>query len=390
MVSGDVSGDGKAEVVFGTDSGLLYVISGPDGSLMWKHQLPGSGAYAYLVDVALGRLDILVNFDLEEGVKSLCLISYPERITVWCYDLPGLLTAPMEVVLPNGKTGIFVGFADFSTGESGILALDLDGVPRWKVLTGWSPISMALGNIDGDLGDEVIATTQGRAIALKLGGDGQPWTLLWSLDLPGDSPLVTHVADLGGDDRPEVVLGAIPTAEIPRFEISVLAGDTGIPLWTRYISDLFFSPAIGDVDGDGKGEAVLLSTSGNLSVLDGSDGGELWTSTIEQPTSSPILLNLEGDEVLDIIVGIEGAVQAIRGSNGEKLWDISYGAGVSYVAAADLDGDGWDEILGVAGGTLFAIDERPPDILFMALLVGAGVGSSAMVAILLWRRFQKK
>jgi outer membrane protein assembly factor BamB len=390
LVSGDVSGDGKAEVVFGTDSGLLHVISGTDGKVVWTEKLSSSQADAYLINAGTDRLSVLAKAALEGGRERLCLISYPERLTVWCYDLFGSLGTPVGGFLPSGDVGIYVGFADFSTGEAGILVLDLDGMPQWKVITGWNPISMTLGDIDGAWGDEIVATTLGKAIAVKPQDGVQPWTVIWSYDVPGSPLVLSHVADLVDDVTAEVLLRVSPLAGAPGLEFSALRGWDGTPLWSLGFNDSTYPPAIGDFDGDGKSEVAVLSLNGNLTVLDGLDGGMLWQRALGQVTSPPITLDLGGEGIEDIIVGTESGIQAVRGHDGRQLWGISLGTNVSYLAAADLDGDGWVEILGISDVGLFAIDQSDSSILWILLLGGVVPGSIIVAVVLLWRRSCKK
>jgi outer membrane protein assembly factor BamB len=77
--------------------------------------------------------------------------------------------------------------------------------------------------------------------------------------------------------------------------------------WSFSTSDLVeSSPAIADIDGDGKLEVLVGSHDGNLYCLDGRSGARKWAyrpRASAQFFSSPTLADLDGDGLLEIIIG---------------------------------------------------------------------------------------
>jgi len=74
------------------------------------------------------------------------------------------------------------------------------------------------------------------------------------------------------------------------------------------------SPALGDIDGDGKLEIVVGSNDDKLYALNGEDGSVLWSYTTGGDiVSSPALGDIDGDGKLEIVVG----------SNDDKLYALN-------------------------------------------------------------------
>ncbi|HVP38074.1 MAG TPA: FG-GAP-like repeat-containing protein, partial [Candidatus Saccharimonadales bacterium] len=129
----------------------------------------------------------------------------------------------------------------------------------------------------------------------------------------------------------------------------------------------FGSPAIGDIDGDGKPEIVVACGSyvyawhrDGTEVVDGdhnpSTNGVIKVLTGAGYTpGSPALADLDGDGKLDIIIcGGEGKVHAIRYDGTEcRGWPDSIGIGLTgSPAVADLDLDGHLEVVFPSPGNM--------------------------------------
>ncbi len=176
---------------------------------------------------------------------------------------------------------------------------------------------------------------------------------------PGDVPEVAVVA---GTDAPFIALmrgdGSAPAVALPGIESSLGA------LFPNAQADL----AIGDIDEDGSPELVTTyrSASGPLDsqcYLGAQTplGATEWINTdvfFECRHHAPALADLTGDGTVEVIYGN----RVFAGADGELLWTGSGGAGVdlSYLNggfhsfAADLESDGVLEVL--AGGTIYEAD----------------------------------
>jgi hypothetical protein len=234
--------------------------------------------------------------------------------------------------------------------------LDGDGNPTTTGV--WSDFGSsfwskpAVGDLDGDERLEVVATsryetgTSGHGHIFVWNDQGE---LLWEA-VPGEATghpsnlLIASpvIADLDADDEAEVVtqlLGAIyawnhdGSPVIPSNSDGFLVFVGGDETTTWPIT--FGSPAVGDLDGDGKDEIVfglqtnLADERSRLVVVDG-DGTVLDTIDLETPSagqiptanSSPSLADVNGDEIYEIFLATRN-----------YLWGLYYDADAQSLEA---------------------------------------------------------
>ncbi len=308
---GDLDGDGKLEVVIGSGDSYIYAINGEDGSLLWKY----TKHYfkAIISSPALGDID-------GDG--------------------------KLEVIIGNANGIIYA-----LNGE--------DGSPLWRYVTGGAVYSSpALGDLDGDGRLEVVVGSwDGYIYAIN----GENGSLCWNF-FAGHISSSLALGDLDGDGRLEVVVGSEDN------NIYAINGEDGSLLWnytTR--GDVDSSPALGDIDGDGKLEVVVGSEDGNIYAINGEDGSLLWKYATGPWSyaigawvySSPALGDVDGDGRLDVIVGSgDNNIYAINGEDGSLLWRcVTGGAVYSSPALGDLDGDGRLEVVvGSWDNNVYALD----------------------------------
>jgi hypothetical protein len=124
-----------------------------------------------------------------------------------------------------------------------------------------------------------------------------------------------------------------------------------------------FSPAVGDIDGDGYGEVVIgIDGEDSSGVWAFSHEGELetgWPKDISKKMrSSPALGDLDGDGVDDVVICYNGGVCAYRSSSSDWVRSASTSASSWSLATpliADLETDGDLEVLTInSSGTVYA------------------------------------
>ena len=202
---------------------------------------------------------------------------------------------------------------------------------------------------------------------------------------PGTRAILTGalwIATAGCDDPPAgpAKCGAGP------------GGIAGLPppsaVWTRVSADSnFYTPRVADLDGDGRLEVVIaggneMPSFGEAIALDAETGAVRWYASVDAELySSPVLLDVTGDGVKDVFVGgRQATLVAVDGARGYVLWNFKdvnpEREGFLYnfytpVLIPDQTGDGLPDLLLANGGAdgIPAHEPRPP--------AGLGVVSSA-------------
>jgi outer membrane protein assembly factor BamB len=309
---GDVNGDGRKDIVFGTIDGMLHVYdgsgTGTTGTVIWEYQT-GGAIYCTPALVDLNgdkKLDVVVASD----DRNVYAIDGSTGLPLWTPHScgPGDYTmhgSPSIAQLDSGTYGILVG-----TGDGRLLALS------------------------GDDGSEIwsFVTTSGQEI------DGTP-----------------GAADVTGDGIPDACFGSNDNF------VYMVNGADGKLIWSYDVgagpNNVDSSPVMVDISGDGIPDPVIgCSTSagtGELIALDGAgkgpDGQTLWvqegfTGNLNRPVA-PAKIN--DDDVWDFIVtGGSAAEQfsyyAVDGADGTILYSyLSKGlsASTSYNYSAPVVGD---------------------------------------------------
>jgi hypothetical protein len=223
--------------------------------------------------------------------------------------------------------------------------------------------SPALGDIDNDRELEVIAGATGddnhpdlRFRAYAFNADGSSvlgWPIFISAPNIG-SPIFSTaaLADINDSGSQEIFVSSWFLAN----RLFAWHGDgTNVSGWPQWIGSwgAESSPAIGDLDGDGKPEICLGCMDGYFRVwrIDGSmvPGWPQWEGEIYSGYSSPALGDIDNDGLLEIAhVSRDGNYFNIWRWDGTALpgWPKSnVGQGYGEPSIADIDGDGDLEVL---------------------------------------------
>ncbi|HBL25487.1 MAG TPA: hypothetical protein DD490_01490, partial [Acidobacteria bacterium] len=149
-----------------------------------------------------------------------------------------------------------------------------------------------------------------------------------------------------GDGRPELIF-------VRGRQVHVLdAAGRSLPGWPQVIDGwVSGAPAVGDLDGDGRPEVVVLADDARAFAFDAA-GRSLpgWPRKLGGSSNTPpVLVDLDGLPGLEILAGMtDGTLTAVRsdGSIPAGAWPVRLAAlGPSTPALADLDGDGAVEIV---------------------------------------------
>ncbi|MGH9936583.1 MAG: FG-GAP-like repeat-containing protein, partial [Blastocatellia bacterium] len=195
-------------------------------------------------------------------------------------------------------------------------------------------------------------------------GDFRP-KVKWTYNAPVTDiyapPVVAPLVDTNGDqvinerDVPAVIMFA--------DRVTALRGDTGAVIFNTVIggdTNLSLSPAVGDLDGDGKPEIVVAGASNNLHCLN-NDGSIRWSipgSPVIEYASNLTIADLDGDGRAEIFSGtsifnFDGRVR-LPGRHTDAPSHVGGSQPIAAAQVADLDLDGRPEI--VSGPAVFDRD----------------------------------
>ena len=360
----DVDGDGANELVVGDLGGRVYV------------RVPGGDLGGWPAEIRIG----------ERGRTAV-------ESTPTVVDLEG--DGRNEVVVGAGSRWV-------PNQDGGLVILRADGSRRCTYRTldlfdvwdesvgatpdGWSEGVMstpAIGDVDGNGTDDIVFGGWDNHVhavdrtCRSLPGfpfhvDDSVWSSPALHDVDGDGDVEIFVGSAASPGGPENWSGGVFRA----LDWSPFNGGYVVVRWRQRIGEVIdSSPAIGDIDGDGRAEVVVgtgVFYGRDVDVPDArrvfawhvDDGSALpgWpVSAAAEVWGSPALGDLDGDGVDEVVFGArDGRVRAVTGA-AHTLWSVTpntarEGGGelISTPVIADLDGDGDNDVaLGNGWGTFF-------------------------------------
>ena len=205
------------------------------------------------------------------------------------------------------------------------------------------PVAVAVGDVDGDAVPDLVTGNSDTDVLTVLTGVGDG-TFADPQSVTFPSPSIIELADLDGDGSLDLVATARELATV-RVALGVGDGTFGTPESYGVGSD----PAellMTDLDGDGAVDAVTANRgSEDLSVLlglgDGNFGAEVRV-TLPRVPQSLAAADFDGDGTIDLATG--GRVLLGQGDGTFASSDFADGRS-SGLAAGDVDGDGFDDIV---------------------------------------------
>jgi outer membrane protein assembly factor BamB len=364
---GDIDGDGKTEVVISAFDGGVYAVPGDGGGQSvirtpkWSFQ---SGALIWsspaIGDVdGDGQLEVVVGSD----DKNVYVLDGATGAEKWRFPTLAKVRSSPTLADIDGD-----GQLEIVIGSNQIYALDARARRRkWAyTLQTTTFSSAAIGDIDGDGQLEIVIGSYDNIVYALQGRTGK---LKWQFHAGNQVESSPALGDIDGDGQIEVVFGAGFIREGGPKGVYALRGRDGRQKWFYSIGvdqRVISSPALGDVDGDGRIEVVIGSNAGTLFVFDG-QGRVKYTHQAEKfIESSPALGDIDGDGRIEIIVGSHDfKLYALRAVPGQPrlqvLWTFTPAQAAniffSSPTLADIDGDGELElVVGNNSGELFAFD----------------------------------
>ena len=264
----DMDGDGYLDIVIGTGEGNFDARYGGDaGGWNCPYELPPGWASGYCG----GSVYVLDRFG--NNVPG-----FPR------YVLEAINSSPAVAdVNGDGSPEIFVGTSDFYYNNSPdhptygfrLFAFDAQGndLPGWnggKQVGGTVTVSPSIGNIAGDANSEIVAIASDKKVyAWHSNGSlvsGFPMTPkdLWGKSTANyNTPMGIVLADYDGDGKMEIIFNQSGVVNVVDGNGQQLTA-TGYPgnVKPLYYTEgqLLNTPAVGDIDGDGKLELVATNS----------------------------------------------------------------------------------------------------------------------------------
>ena len=242
---GDLDGDGKPE---------LAIANSFSATVSIFHNTSLSGSISFMAKV---------DFNTDLGL-------YPYSISVGDLDGDG----KPELAIANFYSNSVSVFRN--TAVSGSITTSSFS-EKVDYITGSSPYSVSIGDLDGDGKPELTVANYGSATVSILRNNSSNGSITTSsfatkVDFTtGENPISVSISDLDGDGKSDLAVANYGSGTVSVFRNTATVGNfTSGSFATKvdYVTgDSPFSVSSGDLDGDGKPELAIANTSGSVSIL---------------------------------------------------------------------------------------------------------------------------
>ncbi|MBU1201131.1 MAG: PQQ-binding-like beta-propeller repeat protein [Nanoarchaeota archaeon] len=260
----DLTGDGRKEIVFGTEMGVVYALNS-EGKPVWKFKAEGSIRGGVIIKDVDGDGKPEVIFG--SGDKNLYILNAKGKL-INKFEVDESIESMPEVM--DDKI-------IFGTNNGKIHCISFEGEEIWTFKTKDKVLAQpVIGKLFG--GDEryiIIGSTDQYLYTLDEQG-----ALIWKFKTEGAIYSKAALADINNDKKLEIIFGSCDN--------KVYAVDSrGEKMWSYETNFWIVAPVIvSDIDDDGNLEIIAGSYDHNLYVLDA-----------------------KGNYILDYVPGLAGVMQ---------------------------------------------------------------------------------
>ncbi|MBC7129309.1 MAG: PQQ-binding-like beta-propeller repeat protein [Thermoplasmatales archaeon] len=337
----NLSGDGKLEIVCGSDEITnfypeinatargIWRCFNYNGSILWaldtRTDESRSSPAIYDID-GDGKLDVV------GGTTSGWLLE--------AINFNGTFKWTFPHVTGNATGGNYVWHSSPAIGELN------ESVGGLEIVIGNNPFKN-VWCFDGDNSDGID-----EGFSLPLNGDGTSpyfpgypnhigyegidWDVIWVFNTSGNIISTPAIDDVDNDGKNEIVFGSADG------KVYILNRE-GLQEWNFTTGGaVYSSPAIADIDGDGYKEILIGSTDGKLYCLqwNGITGLQEWNFTTGGAVySSPAIGDINADGFYEIVFGSTDGKLYCLSRNGIMLWNFTTGGAIySSPALASISG----------------------------------------------------
>ena len=241
--------------------------------------------------------------------------------------------------------------------------------PKVDFTTGMSPNGVAISDIDGDGKPDLVVTNYDDNTVSVLRNTSTYGSITFAAKvdfMTGMNPIGAAIGDIDGDGKPDLVAVNYSSNTVSVLRNMTSSGSISFAANVDFpTGELPYGVAIGDIDGDGKPDLVVNAHSMTASVFwNTSSPGSITSSSFAAKVdfttgSSPYSVaigDIDGDGKPDLVVVSANTktVSAFRNtstsgsitsSSFAPKVDFTTGAGPVFVAIGDLDGDGKPDLV---------------------------------------------
>jgi outer membrane protein assembly factor BamB len=219
----------------------------------------------------------------------------------------------------------------------------------------------AAADLDGDGKAEIVFSCYWNDSNVYV-LNAQTGALKWKKNLGGCNDAAPLIADVDGDNKPEVVVASSCKPVTTCFN-----GATGAIKWQTNTGGSDSPPTIADIDGDGQLEILHGQFNGHIICLNAKTGAVKWDLVVDEDASIQTeigILDADKDGKPDFIAATwsyddTNRIYCFRGSNHTPIWISKLPKDLIYHGAAfgDIDRDGKMEItIGDYAANLFCLN----------------------------------
>lgn len=285
----DITGDGIKDVVAGSQDGKVYCMNGATGTEIWN--LSSAAANVFKVEVVGditgdGFQEVVVGSGNDDGYTlGIQVLSGSNGEEVWektwnlRYYLINYDVAGIPDVTGDGKWNVLMSEDDLAKCYDGTNAVEFWSMPLpkdfWTGHRGWIE---SIPDISGDDWPDIInlrndhrySPYTSRILALSGPSGEEIWRREWALTDTTWLRDATHMPDITGDGRPEIIVSY-------GNDVHSLNGNTGSDVWSQSFTGNALSVAsIPDISGDLIHDLIIGGEDNKIHVISGWNGSHLF------------------------------------------------------------------------------------------------------------------
>jgi hypothetical protein len=317
LVTGDVNGDGKPDLITITFTGNSIAVRLNNGK--------GTGTFGAPIGASIGG---------PLGATALAVGPHLGKPTIYVasYD-------------PGNGTGGMTSFSFFQLTKKGTL-IEVGGWASNPPIDA-SLSSIALADLNGDGQTDLVAVPDDGGNVYVFRGSSGGFSSVQNYYVPStlvsSVPAQVAVGDVNGDGKPDIVM---TSPGLSCVSVLLNKGNGTFGTAQSYaVGGVPTAVAVGDVSGDGKLDVVTTNSNGTVSMLLGPGNGTFGAAqnyAIGGPANSVVLGDFNHDGHLDIATtGSKEMDLLLNNGSGTFAAYQKIGPAGSSVVAADFNGDGY-------------------------------------------------